>query len=1117
MLHFLLGRAGSGKTTAVRARLKALAESGEGALCLLVPEQASFENERALLRLLGPRGAARVEVLSFSRLCDALSRRYGGGAGRRLDDGGRAILMSLALDAVRDQLQFYRRSAQGTQLVSLLLQADAEFCSCAISPQQLREAAAGAAEPSLKQKVEELSLILSAYRALVHQSWLDPREDLDRAAQTLETHPFFADTTVFVDGYQSFTRQQYAVLRAALRQAKDVTVALCADSLDDPAHGMGIFSIVKQTAAALLRCAREEGVEVASPEVLSPGARFLSDDLRAVEAGVFRGAHAAAQEKAEHAAIYAARDAYDEAAFAAASIRRLLAAEVCRARDIVVMARDLDGYRRPLAAAFSQYEIPYFMDEARDITHEPLMRYVLSAFAAVRTHWDTEAVLACVKTGLAGIDGEGVAQLENYCFVWSITGRRWCEPFTMHPDGFSQPWTDEDRARLESLEAARQTVMGPLLSFAKASAHATGKELSKAVYALLEKASIPAHLETLAAALEAGGRPALADDAVRLWDLLMQVLDQCALVLGDAPVERGRFEELLTLVLQRNPLAGIPQGIDEVTVGAADRIRTESPKIVFVLGAARGDFPKTPGGAGVLRFSERLALIEGGLPLNDTLAGVDVQERFLAYSAVSAGRERLFLSWPAAAADGTPKQPSPLIEEVRRALREVPVYTEKTLPTGFFACSRDAAFSALARRFGAKDAQQSALRALFSGPEDRPRLEALDRAAKQAPARLRDIERAKALFGGRMRISASQAQTFAQCPFAYFCQYGLRARPRRKAELDPLTYGSLMHYLLERLFRDTGAEKLAALSRPELEALIRTLLQEYVEAQLPDAGSQGARFTFLLARTVPAAAAVTAHIAEELCQSAFEPVDFELPVGGEDGIPALVLELADGGSAEIIGKIDRVDAYKAGGRTWLRVVDYKTGHKTFRMADLLDGMNLQMLLYLAALYENGGGRYENPAPAGVLYMPASEPSVPVDADTTREKRLQKQAEKLRMVGIVRADPGLLSAMEPSGEGRYIPVKFKQGIPARSGSAVTEKELEALLSYVKDKVRSMAGALREGRVEAVPLQGTALDVCAHCEFAAVCGHEPDGAARKADTRRPDAALKAIVESEGGKPV
>ena len=110
------------------------------------------------------------------------------------------------------------------------------------------------------------------------------------------------------------------------------------------------------------------------------------------------------------------------------------------------MARDLDGYRRPLAAAFSQYEIPYFMDEARDITHEPLMRYVLSAFAAVRTHWDTEAVLACVKTGLAGIDGEGAAQLENYCFVWSITGRRWCEPFTMHPDGFSQPWTDEDRA-----------------------------------------------------------------------------------------------------------------------------------------------------------------------------------------------------------------------------------------------------------------------------------------------------------------------------------------------------------------------------------------------------------------------------------------------------------------------------------------------------------------------------------------------------------------------------------------------------------------------------------------------------------------------------------------------
>ena len=82
MLHLLLGRAGSGKTFSIRERLHSMAKGGQTQLFLLVPEQASFDNERALLKLLGPKDAQRVQVLSFSRLCDALARSYGGGAGR---------------------------------------------------------------------------------------------------------------------------------------------------------------------------------------------------------------------------------------------------------------------------------------------------------------------------------------------------------------------------------------------------------------------------------------------------------------------------------------------------------------------------------------------------------------------------------------------------------------------------------------------------------------------------------------------------------------------------------------------------------------------------------------------------------------------------------------------------------------------------------------------------------------------------------------------------------------------------------------------------------------------------------------------------------------------------
>ena len=95
MLELILGRAGTGKTTLLRKRL---AESTAPKTILIVPEQYTFESERALLMEYGAETANRVQVYSFTRLAQAAFLQYGGGAGKRLTDGGRRILMTLALE-----------------------------------------------------------------------------------------------------------------------------------------------------------------------------------------------------------------------------------------------------------------------------------------------------------------------------------------------------------------------------------------------------------------------------------------------------------------------------------------------------------------------------------------------------------------------------------------------------------------------------------------------------------------------------------------------------------------------------------------------------------------------------------------------------------------------------------------------------------------------------------------------------------------------------------------------------------------------------------------------------------------------------------------------------------
>ena len=73
MIRFLLGEAGTGKTTLLYENLKKSLDSGAKAI-LLVPEQASFEAEKLAFEVLGAQRCLSLEVLSFTRLANLIFR-----------------------------------------------------------------------------------------------------------------------------------------------------------------------------------------------------------------------------------------------------------------------------------------------------------------------------------------------------------------------------------------------------------------------------------------------------------------------------------------------------------------------------------------------------------------------------------------------------------------------------------------------------------------------------------------------------------------------------------------------------------------------------------------------------------------------------------------------------------------------------------------------------------------------------------------------------------------------------------------------------------------------------------------------------------------------------------
>ena len=118
----------------------------------------------------------------------------------------------------------------------------------------------------------------------------------------------------------------------------------------------------------------------------------------------------------------------------------------------------------------------------------------------------------------------------------------------------------------------------------------------------------------LAEKLDAKGETELAIEQGRIWDVVIEILDRIASALEKVTVQPKRFSELLNLIVSMYTVGNLPQGLDEIVIGSADRVKTTAPKVVFAVGVNDGMFPMVPTASGVLSDDDRKIL--AGLDLN---------------------------------------------------------------------------------------------------------------------------------------------------------------------------------------------------------------------------------------------------------------------------------------------------------------------------------------------------------------------------------------------------------------------------------------------------------------------------------------------------------------------
>lgn len=1107
MLTFITGADAAAKRDYIANALLSQTRAGKKA-ALLVPEQASFERDRALLFAFGAQERNRMRVTSFARFAEELLEENNVALKPRADAAATAVLMSLALRETAPELSVYARHYRRPASVKSLLGAYDAMRQAGLSVETLQRLSARVSG-SLKQKTKELALIFAAYEALVTPRFSNAADNIHRAALLLEHRQLYRDTVFYVDDVRSFSGVQRRLLTALLRQT-DVYISLPGDN----AAGSGMqFPHAAKQKARLTADAKSVGARVFRTEVPAGETGGLIPFLRT---NLFSDAAETWEGDTDALTVTRCETRYEECEFIAGEIKALLESGACRAREITVLFRD-PQYMPALTSALKGCGLPVFEDKRRALYQYPPARLLLHAAAVAAKGFSTEELLSLLKTEIAGVSAADVGLLENYVFRWQIDGRRWEREFTEHPGGFGLTMDDAAKETLCALNSLREEIVLPLQKLRGVFAKRDAKENCRGLYLYLKELKADAHFLDYAACLYAHGNETEALACDRAWEQCMQALDALAAAVGEHPVEPVYFYELLTLLFSGTALGEIPTGVDQVTLGTLDHTRTLEQKAVFVAGLNEGVFPAASASGGIFTAKETRVLTALEASFGQLPEEQFEEEQLIAYEAFTGPARRLYLTYAAAANGGEKLSPSPFLDDLLRLVPGLKPQNAAALPPEKKIVSPTSAFAVYAGMLRENTVFGGSLRQALE--EDRTtagKLAALDRTVAGVEADFSDPKEALRLFGKDLYFSASKAETYAKCPFLYFCRYGMGAEAVAASRLDVRVNGLVVHHVLDVLLaahRETGV---GGLPEAQLRAEISAAVADYVRDYMGGEENLPAYILRSLQKTENVIFEILLRMQNELDTCSFVTVDTELKIGGKDAqIPAYTLSLPDGGTLRFGGSVDRVDLMRTPEQNYVRVIDYKTGGKDFKLGDVFAGLNMQMLLYLFAICENGEAYYGPLLPAGVLYVPANTGGKTLgrrDAPDAVERQKLKNG---RMNGVILENETVVKGMESAARGIYINAEIKAD-GSMKGTFLTLEEFRLLHKKTDALLRETGMQLHRGAVPALPVDdGGNRSVCDYCDYAAVCLKESDCAKRKiAGLSHEDARLLLREEETDG---
>lgn len=1054
-------------------------------LFLIVPEQYTLGAEDALIKANDLKGLLGAEVLSPNRLGDRVLRATGGLTKTFMDTHGKNMLLQKTLGEIQENLTIYRSSVKKPGFVQNIGDFISELKQNEISTESLKSMVKTLDQGIIAQKLFDIVTIVDHFNALLGENRLDEEDLQQLVCEKIPGTPFLKSAKIWFDGFQNFSHQDYKMIRMLIGTVPEFSIALPWDPNPKACDGE-VFQLTGHTVKVIKQLGAEAMVDFEVKEVKAPKPKSLG--LKHLEANLFAYPHLKENTAVNDIALTQCQNTWEEVEKGAQKILELIRDDGFSFRDIVVLTGDIEEYGSIIKRIFTQYKIPFFMDDLRSIGDNHLVEAIIAALETLQSNFRFDDIFGFVKTDFSPISLVECEDLENYVLEFGIRGKQWEREFTK----ISQ----NEALDLESLNHLRVKLITPLSALHE---EMKGKKTwafrTRALYEFLVTIRIPEKIDVLVEKLFETGNYEAMGSYHQIWNILMEVFDQIAETMGEDPVNLEDYLRILKSGFQGYRLGILPPYRDVVNVTDLRRSRSGAFEVLLVFGLNEGLIPGVGTEPNLISDAERLVLASHQINLQNNREFQMDQERFLVYDLLTRPQSRLCLYWALSDMEGNTRQPSLLLSQITGIFPSLKIHSTlnhdtrdlwEKISTPDSTLWHLTSYLRNQKNDGETDSEEARVlwkivQEWYENSETHQKLyQTLKETLNyQGVSEEMTSQDAAKLYGNTMRTSISRLERFRQCPFSHYIKYGLKPQGRPIYMVQAPEIGTLLHELIDGFFKAVDQQNLILRELPKEKR--DRIIEEVMAKSLPqiktNVFNSTGQYQYLGKKLERVGKKSIDILMKHLCAGEFEPEYSEFNFEQELSIPEINL-----GEIKIVGKIDRLDLFKKEGTTWVKVIDYKSGNQKINFDDIYYGLSLQLLVYLDGAMSVIAG--EEILPGGTFYFHVDDPIVRVDFAQSIESEINKS---FKLNGLLLDDPRVIAAMDGNSD------KSKSEIlPLNSNSAakLSQSEFEAVIKYVRKTVVHQITRIYQGDIKIRPYKKGTDYGCKFCEYKGICQFDDD---------------------------